>query len=65
MKMTLMMYLHQPIVLLYQTHKDIGQGSGWIIDSVIDYNISVSKYNTLAGRYQITKRIRPPKKMYD
>ena len=53
MKMTLMMYLHQPIVLLYQTHKDIGQGSGWIIDSVIDYNINVSKYNTLAGSSHI------------
>ena len=26
-----------------------GKGSGWIIDSVIDHNISISKYNPLAG----------------
>ena len=27
----------------------LGKGSGWIIDSVIDHTISISKYNPLAG----------------
>ena len=30
-------------------HKSLGKGSGWIIDSVIDHTISISKYNPLAG----------------
>ena len=29
--------------------KSLGKGSGWIIDSVIDHTISISKYNPLAG----------------
>ena len=29
--------------------KSLGKGSGWIIDSVINHTISISKYNTLAG----------------
>ena len=29
--------------------KALGKGSGWVIDSVIDYTISNSKYNPLAG----------------
>ena len=29
--------------------KSSGKGAGWIIDSVIDHNISISKYNPLAG----------------
>ena len=29
--------------------KIIGKGLGWIIDSVIDHTISISKYNPLAG----------------
>ena len=28
--------------------KSLGTGSGWIIDSVIDHTISISKYNPLA-----------------
>ena len=28
--------------------KSLGKGSGWIIDSAIDYNISISRYNPLA-----------------
>ena len=35
------------------TQKFLGNGSGWIIDSVIDHNISISKYNLLAGRNYI------------
>ena len=27
----------------------LGQGSGWIFDSVIDDNTNISKYNPLAG----------------
>ena len=27
----------------------LGKGSGWIIDSVIDHNISISKYNPFSG----------------
>ena len=30
--------------------------SGWIIDSVIDYNIYISKYNSLAGSSYIKLR---------
>ena len=29
--------------------KSLGKGSGWIIDSVIDHNISIPKYNPLTG----------------
>ena len=29
--------------------KSLRKGSGWIIDSVIDHDISISKYNPLAG----------------
>ena len=29
--------------------KSLGIGSGWIIDSVIDHAVSISKYNPLAG----------------
>ena len=29
--------------------KSLGKGSSWIIDSVIDHTISISKYNPLAG----------------
>ena len=31
------------------TQKPLGKGSGWIIDSVIDHTISISKDNLLAG----------------
>ena len=30
--------------------KSLGKSSGWIIESVIDHTISISKYNPLAGR---------------
>ena len=29
--------------------KSLGKDSGWILDSLIDHNVSVSKYNPLAG----------------
>ena len=52
--------------IITNIQKSLGKGSGWIIDSVIDHDISISKYNPLAGSiYQITKRIRPYKKRLD
>ena len=29
--------------------KSLGKGSDWIINSIIDHTISISKYNPLAG----------------
>ena len=43
MELTLMIYFNQSILQSYQT------GSGWIIDSVTDHAISMSKYNLLPG----------------
>ena len=44
--------------------KSLGKGSGWIIDSVIDHNISVSKYNYLAGSsyIKLPKELDHPRK---
>ena len=41
-----------------------GKGSGWIIDSVIDHNISISKYNPLAGSsyIKLSKELDHPRK---
>ena len=39
--------------------KSLGKCSGWIIDSVIDHNFSISKYNPLAG----SSNIRFPKEL--
>ena len=53
MKVTLIICLNQSILQLYQRYKNsglnLGKGSGWIIDSVINHNLSISKYNPLAG----------------
>ena len=35
--------------VISSTQKSLGKGLGWIIDSVIDHTISISKYNPLAG----------------
>ena len=35
--------------IIINTQKSLGKVSGWIIDSVIDHIISISKYNLLAG----------------
>ena len=39
-------------------------GSGWIIDSVIDHTISISKYNPLAGSsyIELPKALNHPRK---
>ena len=44
--------------------KYFGKGSGWIIDSVLDYIINISKYNPLAGSsfIKLQNIVEPPKK---
>ena len=44
--------------------KSLGKGSGWIIDSVIDYKVSNSKHNTFSGSSYIKfpKELDHPKK---
>ena len=39
--------------IISNIQKSLGKGSGWIIDSVIDHTISISKYNPLAGNSYI------------
>ena len=43
--------------------RSLGKGPGWIIDSVIDHNISISKYNPLAGSsyIQLKKELDHPR----
>ena len=54
--------IHITVISVIQ--KSLGKGSGWIIDSIIGHTISISKYNPLPGSsYEITKRIRPSKKI--
>ena len=38
------LYLNQSILKLYQTYKNLGKGSGWIIDSVLEHNIHISHF---------------------
>ena len=53
---------NQSILQLYQT--SLGKGSGWIIDSVIDHIINISKYNPLAGSsyIKLPKELDNPRK---
>ena len=46
------------------TQRSLGKCSGWIIDSVIDHNISISKYNPLAGSscIKLPKELDHPRK---
>ena len=46
------------------TRKSSLEDSGWIIDSVIDHIISISKYNPLAGSsyIKLTKELNHPRK---
>ena len=62
--MTLTIYFNQSIVLLYQ--KLLRKGSGLqIIDSVIDQNINISKYNALGSSsyVKLWKELNHPKKV--
>ena len=34
--------------IILNIQKPLGKGSGWIIDSVIDHTINISKYNPVA-----------------
>ena len=45
--------------IITNIQKSLGKGSGWIIDSVIDHTISISKYNSLAG----SRSIKLPKEL--
>ena len=75
-----MIYLNQFILRLYiQKYKNIqkytknisniqkylGKGSGWIIDSVIDHIINISKYNLLAADsyIKLSKELNQPKRV--
>ena len=46
--------------IITNRQKSLGKGSGWIIYSVIDHTISISKYNPLAG----ISYIKLPKELY-
>ena len=37
-------------IIITNIQKSLGKGSGWIIDSVIDHTVSVSKCNPLVWR---------------
>ena len=50
--------------VITNTQKYLGKRSGWIIDSVIDHSISISKYNPLAGSsyIKLPKELDHPRK---
>ena len=50
--------------IMENIQKSLGKGSGWIIDSIIDHTISISKYNTLAGSsyIKLPKELNHPRK---
>ena len=50
--------------IILNISKSLEQGSGWIIDSVIDRNINISKYNPLAGSsyIRLSKELDHPRK---
>ena len=58
MNATLIIYLNQFILQLYQTYKNL-KSLDWIIDSVIDHTINISKYKSVAG----SSYIRLPKEL--
>ena len=51
-------------IIISNIQKSLVKDSGWIIDSVIDHTISISKYNSLAGsRYiKLMKELEHPRK---
>ena len=50
--------------IMSNMQKFLGKDSGWIIDSVIDHTINISKYNPLAGcsYIKLPKELDHPKK---
>ena len=51
--------------IIANIQKSLGKGSGWILDSVIDHKVIISRYDPLGRSSYITKRIRPSKKRFD
>ena len=51
-------------IIITNIQKSLGKGSGWIIDSVIDHTISISKYNPLArsSYIKLPKELDHPRK---
>ena len=50
MKVTFVIYLNQSILYnITNIQKYLEKDSDWIIDSAVEHNISISKYNPLAG----------------
>ena len=52
------------ILIMSNIYNSLGKGPAGIIDSVIDHNINISKYNPLAGSSYIIlpKELKLPKK---
>ena len=52
------------ITFISNKQKLLGKSSGWIIDLVIDHNISISKYNLLPGSsyLKLPKELDHPRK---
>ena len=53
--------------IILKIQKSLGKDSGWIIDLVIDHNISIWKNNPLSWKqlYKITKQFKPsPKRIF-
>ena len=50
--------------IISKIQKSLGKGSAWIIDSVIDHTISISKYNPLSGSsyIKLLKELGQPRK---
>ena len=50
--------------VLSRIQKSLGKNSGWIIDSVIEHNINIFKYNPLAGSsyIKLIKELDHPRK---
>ena len=50
--------------IIINAQKSLGKDSGWIIDSVIDHTISISKYNPLGGSsyIKLPKELDHPRK---
>ena len=52
--------------IISDIQKSLGKGFGWIIDTVVDHTINISKYKPLSGSsYPTTERIRPSEKRFD
>ena len=51
-------------IIILNIQKSLGKGSSWIIDSVMDYTISISKYNPLArsSYIKLPKELGHPRK---